>query len=66
MKNKISALATQPGDHFVFIAAETNNRFPGTVLAREGDLAHIRWADGHLSWTPLVVQMGTVEVRHGQ
>lgn len=52
------------GDNFLFIAVD-DVRFRGLILDRdelELDLVHVRWADGHESWTPLQVQVGTVEV----
>lgn len=59
---KVGVLDAQPGDRFTFIA--TNDiRFEGLILARESNLALVRWADGHReSWTALEVVEGAVEV----
>jgi len=58
----IPSLDARPGDRFTFIAEETGERFEGQILAKELNLAQVRWADGHESWTPLEVHKGKVEI----
>ena len=62
IQHEIPATDAAQGDRFVFIADETGERYAGTILARDGDLALVRWDDGHESWTPLVVDKGATEV----
>ena len=64
--HKIPATDAGPGDHFVFIADETGERYAGTILLLAATdatvLAQVQWDDGHESWTPLVVDKGATEV----